>query len=343
MKRDEFKNEQDPALEIVNQRNYIQKLEKENENLRKQMASDNALFAAIKGDLKVLPPPEPVDYPRPKLKHAPLFPVLNVADAHAEENVRPEEMEGLAEYTFSIFEDRLLKTGKKTLELVNIQRQASEINTLTVNSLGDWFCGMIHPQDKGYGVSMPMPVAVPKVGIAFGNFLRGLSAHFKTINVNCMCGNHGRDTMKPSLKMTADRNWDVSVYLIAQELTKECGNILWNIPQSIMATVQVAGWGCLLSHSGEVAMTSRTPYYGIERTIQMERNLRYNTNKQFTYCFLGHFHHEFVLDSDCIGCPSMIGDSQFGRYRLHRISRPEQLLCFLTEKHGIISKQPLKL
>ena len=105
----------------------------------------------------------------------------------------------------------------------------------------------------------------------------------------------------------------------------------------------MAGWGCLLSHSGEVNMTSRTPYYGIERTMQVERNLRHDTDKQFDYAFIGHFHHHAVLDSNIIMNPSMIGDSQFGRYRLHRVSKAEQLLCFFTEKHGLMAQWPIKL
>jgi len=343
IKRDELADKYSPDAGAVSRDEYIKKLEKENERILKQVGTDETLFEYIRQEIVAMPPLKRVKYDKPKLKHAPVYAALCIADPHAEEHVRPEEMEGLAEYTFKTFLSRNDQTGKKALELVNIMRQAGNINSLSIFSLGDWFCGLIHPQDKGYGVTMPMPVAVPKVGIAFGGFLRGLSAHFDRIDVHCMCGNHGRDTLKPSLKMSADRNWDMSVYLIAQELTSQCENIHWNIPKSIMARVEVAGWGCLLSHSGEVSMSSRTPYYGIERTMQVERNLRYDTDKQFDYAFMGHFHHHAVLDSNIIMCPSMIGDSQFGRYRLHRVSKAEQLLCFFTEKHGLAAQWPIKL
>jgi hypothetical protein len=344
MGRQDFKRRIDPDPKDAATKEYIRKLEEENEKLKSQVGTDQTLFECIKENLQAWEPPEVVKYGKPKLSHADLHAVLIVTDAHAEESVLWEEMEGLSEYNWPIFQERMLdKLPNKTLELVNIMRQASRIDCLDVWSLGDWFCGKIQPQEESFGVTMPMPMAVPKVGITFGQFLAGLSAHFKKVRVTGLCGNHGREGKKPVLKMTADRNWDMAVYLIAQELTKNCANIEWHLPRSIMEIVEIMGWNCLLTHSGEVNMNNRVPYYPIESTFDMEHKVRAGTGKDFNYVFTGHWHHHAVLDSSIILCPSMIGSNQFSRFKLHRRSKPEQLLGFFTEKHGLVTQWPIML
>lgn len=342
-KRDEFKKKHDESPEVAADRDYIRKLEAENRALKKQVGTDQGLFEYVKDAICSFKPPEKVKYEKPKLSHADLHAVLIIADAHAEESVSLEEMEGLASYDWDTFVNRLSRTASKTLELVNIMRQASNIVDLSVWSLGDWFCGRIQPQEEAYGVTMPMPVAVPKVGRAFGKFLVALSSHFDRVNVSGMCGNHGREGKKVVFKMTADRNWDMSVYLIAQGYTEQCKNISWNIPHSIMDVVSVMGYNCLLSHSAEVQMHHRVPYYPIETTMDQEHKTRSGTDKDFRYAFMGHWHHHAILDSSIVICPSMMGPNQYSRFRLHRRSEPEQLLCFFTEKHGLVTQWPIKL
>jgi len=343
MKRDEFKNKFDLSPEEASIRDYVVKLERENEVLKRQTGTDKRLFDYIKNEIKSFEPSPPVQYDKPSLAHDDLHVALKLTDAHAEEIVRAEEMEGLAEYNWQIFTDRMAKTAQKTIELVNIMRQASNVPYLDVDNLGDWVTGKILPQEEGWGTSMPFPVAVPRVGQELGRFLVSLAPHFEKIRVNCLCGNHGRDSVRPVFKMTADRNWDMSVYLIAQGYTEQCKNIEWNIPQSIMTVVDVMGWKCLLSHSMEVQMTHRTPYYPIETTVDMEHKVRAGTDKDFDYVFMGHWHHYAVIDNSIIICPCMIGPNQFSRFRLHRRSKPEQLLCFFTEKHGLINQWPIAL
>lgn len=341
--RNELLKKVDPAPSDRALAEYARKLAAENAVLKSQVGSDALLFDAVKGAIQALPPPEPIRYGKPSLKHDPLHAVLITTDQHAEEFVSLEEMEGLAHYDWDVFETRMKKTVEKTIELCAIMRKASKIPCLDIWSLGDWFCGAIHPEEGAYGVTMPMPIAVPKVGMAFSQMIHGLSAHFDKIRVFGICGNHGREGKATVTKMTADRNWDMSVYLIAKGYTEQLTNVEWHVPRSVMTVATVAGWNCLLTHSGQVKMNNRTPYYPIESTFDMEHKNRSGTDKDFTYAFTGHWHHHAVLDSKIIMCPSMIGNNQYSRFMLHRNSSPEQLLCFFTEKHGLINQWPIKL
>jgi len=343
MDRDQFQKQYDPDPKEVAVQDYIRKLEAENKALKERIGTDERLFDYIKGTIEAFPGPKPVDYPRPTLKHDALHAVLNVTDTHAEESVLFEEMEGLAEYDWDIFTRRMATTVSKTLELVNIMRQASNVRYLDVNFLGDLLTGKIQPQEEGYGNSLTMPVALPKVAYEIARMLVSLSAHFEKVRVRCICGNHGRDTAKLVYKMTADRNWDMSIYLAAQYMTENCQNIEWEIPRAIMHVSDVVGWKCLLSHSMQVNMTHRTPYYPIETTVDMEHKARANTDKDFHYVFMGHWHHYAILDNNIILCPAMIGSNQYSRFRLHKHAIAQQLLCFFTRKHGLVTQWPIKL
>lgn len=343
MKRGEFKDTYDPAAEKVAIDAYIKKLEREAERLKRQQGTDERLFQSVKDAIGTIPVPKKIACPRPKLKHDDLHVCLSLCDAHADEAVRAEEMEGLAHYDFAEFERRMDVTAAKTVELTNIMRQASNVARLDIWCLGDWLLGKIQPQEEGYGASLTMPVALPKVGMVLGRFVVGISAHFDHVRVVGVVGNHGRDTARMPYKMTADRNWDKSVYLIAEEFSRECSNVEWVIPESIFKKVDILGWGCLLAHSGEVNMNNRVPYYPIETTFDLEKKLRRGTPEDFTFAFVGHWHHHAVIDSDIIICPSMIGPNQFSRFKLHRASSAEQLLTFFTKKHGLVTQWPIKL
>jgi len=343
MGREDFLQKHDPTPDRAAEEEYHRKLEQEIERLKKRVGTDERLFQYIRDSLGVIQAPKPVEYPAPTLKHDAVHAMLNVADPHAEESVLAEEMEGLAEYNWEIFQARMNRTAVKTLELVNIMRQASSIRHLDVNLLGDMLTGKILPQEEGYGTSMAMPTALPKVAFELAQMLISVSAHFEKVRVNCVCGNHGRDTAKSVYKMTADRNWDMSIYLAAQYMTQEASNIEWNIPHSIMHVTDVVGYKCLISHNMEVRMTHRTPYYPIETTVDMEHRARAGTGKDFTYVFMGHWHHYAILDNNTIMCPSMIGANQYSRFSLHKNAVPAQLLCFFTRKHGLVSQWPIRL
>ena len=341
--REDFKRNLDPKPVDAARDDYVKQLERENNRLKKQVGTDQRLFESVKEHIKAFPAPKAVKYAKPKLKHSELHAVLIITDTHAEEFVRSEEMEGLASYDFETFQDRMDQVGSKTLELTRIMRQASPVRKLDVWALGDWFNGKIQPQEEAYGVTMPMPKAIPRVSQKFAEILTKLSGHFDDITVTGVVGNHGRDQKKTVFKMTADRNWDMSVYLMARAFTANCPNIKWQIPESIMTTTRVMGWNCLLTHSGEVNMNNRTPYYPIESTFDMEHKARSGTDKDFQYAFMGHWHHDALLDNCIYLNPSMIGANQFSRFKLHRKSKPAQNLFFFSEKHGCQTKWTINL
>lgn len=325
--------EADPGPQVVSLRAQLSEALAEAKRLKAQVGSDWKLFEYLKAGLKALPPYRAVPIPAPRLKHAPLEAVLNLADPHSEELVRAEEMEGLSAHDAATHERRMAQVAAKTVEITNILRQAGAVDRCTVNLLGDWFLGMIHP-DELAGTSMAMPRALPWAGRVLADTILRLAAHFKAVRVNGVVGNHGRTTRKPVYKLTADRNWDMAVYLIAREFTIRVENVTWNLPESVMHVDTVMGYRNLLTHGNVANITHRTPYFGIEDSFHRQHNSRRGTDKDFDYAYLGHFHHHAVLRGEIIMCPSMIGREQFGQYKMHSAGAAQQLLDFFSEQHG---------
>lgn len=338
----EMMAEVDPSPEMVSLREQLAEALVDVKRLKAQVGDDEKLFEYVRRSIQALPTYDRVAVSKPKGKHDPLETVLILTDAHSEEFVSAEEMEGLASHNWETHEHRMRQVAEKTAEMTNILRHSSFIPSCTVYILGDWFLGQIHP-DELAGASMPLPVALPAAGRVLADTLLRLAAHFEAVRVVAVVGNHGRTTRKPVYKMTADRNWDMSVYMIGQAFTERARNISWTLPKSIMYVDELMGWKNLVTHGNVANITHRTPYFGIEDSFQRQHSSRRGTDKDFDYAYLGHFHMTANLREEILICPPMIGREQFGQYKMHLASPARQMLCFYTEKHGRVCSWPINL
>ena len=326
--------ESDPSPAVVSLKEQLALALADVKKLKAQVGSDKTLFEVLRKEVQALSPYDRVPISKPKLNHADLQAVLILADPHSEELVRSEEMEGMASHDWGTHESRMSQAAEKTVEIVTIMRQASKIPNLSVYLLGDWFLGKINP-DELVGTSMTMQRALPRAGIVLADTLMRMSAHFDSTRVVGIIGNHGRDTRKPVYKMAADRNWDMSAYLIAQEATRRDRRLEWTLPESLMHVDEVLGWKNLVTHGNLANITHRVPYFGIEDSFQRQRESRRGTDKDFDYAYIGHFHQEgLILRGSVMMCPSIIGREQFGQYRMHSATDPAAMLLFYSEKHG---------
>ena len=340
----ELRDKVDPSPALTAAHNKIHKLEAQVKQLKRDTGLDEQVFDFVRSGLTALHPIPKISLAlkgkRPTVDgHA----LLTLADAHSEELVLAEEMEGQAAYSWPVFESRMAQVADKTLRLTQLMSDAARVRHLTVACLGDWFMGQIHPDENAYGSSMPLPIALPGCGRVLAEFLMRLSAAFDTVTVIGVCGNHGRTTMKPVSKATADRNWDMACYLIAREFTKRATNVRWVLPKSVMSVHDILGYKVLLTHGDCITITHRTPYFAIEDTFFKEHQARRGTVTDFDFAYIGHFHHEFQLRGEIVGVPSMIGPSQYGRNKLHTKAPAGQRLDFFTEKHGRTVIWPLDL
>lgn len=343
MSRDEMQELVDPSPTTVSLQQQLRDALTDVKKLKAQVGSDLALFDHIQGSIEPLKQYPRVPITRPKLTKKMMRPSLIITDAHCEEVVDAEQMEGMAAYDWAIFQHRIATTFEKAVELTELMRQTAHIEEIDVWLLGDWFMGAIHPDDCGWGSSMPLPCALPGAALALGDQLMRLAAHFKKVKVIGVVGNHGRTTRKPTQKMTADRNWDFSVYLIAQAYTQRATNVEWVIPRSRVHVIDMLGSKVALTHGDISRSTGTVPYFGIINSMRKQHQSRRRTGKDFDYAFMGHWHHEALLDGEIFICPALIGPSQYSQYEMHSRSLAQQMIIFWSEKHGPTNRWPINL
>lgn len=338
----EFLNEVDPSPEVRNLKAQNAACNKAIDDLKVHIGKLEAFEGRLLEAVQSLPPPKKMAVPNPKMGHAESEALLCLSDVHAEEYVDAEEMEGYAKYDWEIFLARMWMCMEKTVEITNIMRQAGPVKKLRLLALGDMLTGEIH-DELARSNTFDLPVAVVKVGHVLGQAVNLLSAHYDEIECSCVCGNHGRQDMKPCHKGRADRNWDTAVYRIASLLTASNPRVKWNIPRSPSYIVHALGAKLLIKHGDGIMMTSTTPFYGLARDTAQEHSKR-KKGENFDWLIQGHLHVHDKIEERILA-PSMIGTSQFAYNRLHSVSDPAQLLLFSTDQSdlGITCQWPIML
>jgi hypothetical protein len=330
----EARDEQDPSPKSVSREAQIRAAQSEIRALKKQIGTDESVVGQLRDEFRALPTYKRRPVRRGRQKHAPHAAVMILADAHADEYVASDEVEGLAEHSLATHEEKMHRLADKVIEITDIVRATAPVTDLHIWDLGDNFLGEIHPEETAYGQELPLPVTLPRVARIKADTIMRMAAGFERTRFVGKCGNHGRLTKKTSYKMNADRNWDMACYLIAQEYCRNDDRIEFNLPKSIMHVEHVMGWRNLLTHGDCATRTHRTPYFGIESYFFQQRNARRGTDQDFDYVWMGHWHHEFRLRGFIRGNPCMVGANQFSLYRMAEATQSSQRIEFFTEKHG---------
>jgi hypothetical protein len=163
---------------------------------------------------------------------------LLVTDTHFDENVDPDEIDGINCYNREIAELRLRRCFERTIILARQYLGGVKYDGVALFLGGDIFSGNIHEElartnaDTLFGSLLhwigPMVAGVGMLADEFGRaFISGVP------------GNHGRSTRKPIAKQRAADNLDWLLYRLMQREMSSDTRLTWNVPQSADAHTQV--------------------------------------------------------------------------------------------------------
>jgi len=333
-----FKEDRNPTSEKNKLREQIKILRKENITLTKHLDTFNQLRTMFEEIMPAMPEVRYAPVADVNMDKVPTDALLVLTDVHAEEKVNLAAMDGFAEFDWEVCRRRLWHAMLKTIRLSYNKRQEATINKLVVAMLGDMVTGQIHAELTRTN-TMQLPIAVVKLGYTLAEMLRHLSQHFLEIEVNCVCGNHGRQDEKPVAKQRVERNWDTAVYLAAMTYLMDNPRIKFNIPLSVCCMFDTAGVSWLAKHGDTIKMSGTHPFYGLVRDTSREHSKRKKT-KDFDYVLQGHL-HIFGIIEDRILAPSLIGTNEWAFEKLHAAPNPAQLLMFTNEDYGITDFKPI--
>jgi hypothetical protein len=266
-----IKEEEDNLRELIKKEQEIAKIKAERDWLKKKqkyIAETNNLQEMIITELRNTVKAAPlVSVPKislPKDKHATKEScILELSDIHFDENIKLEETQGLGFYNSYVAARRIQQIIDSIIRITKKQLKGYVLNTLHIFGLGDWVSGTIHEELLRAGQSNIINQSYGLAFILCQAFLE-LCQVFPEIIVHVMGGNHARLEKKPYFKEKYV-NWDTVVGNTLAILLKNQKNIRFNIPPSIIDTVEIENHTFLLMHGDTIRSYGIMPYYGLQR------------------------------------------------------------------------------
>jgi hypothetical protein len=177
-------------------------------------------------------------------RHAATMVVL-LSDVHCEETVRPENVNGLNEFSLEVCQRRLDELRTRFLAMLQHERQLCRIDRVVVWLGGDMISGMIHPELAEENSLHPL-AATRWVGERLRGFLDDAADNAREVVVATSCGNHGRTTEKLRTN-EADTSYEHHLYLTmrAGERRK---NVRWHIGEGHLNYLDLDGFTIRFLH-----------------------------------------------------------------------------------------------
>jgi len=273
--------------------------------------------------------------------------VAPLSDTHIGESVNLQQMGGMNQYDFEIFNNRLHGWAIQLLNLVTYRRNSADVNELVIPLLGDMVSGDIHEELSKTNIDHCMGQMIRGANL-ISQALRYLAPHFDSIKIPCVVGNHGRMTKKPPMK-NKYMDWDYLMYQWIAAFCRNHSNIEFDISQSFFHIFNVANRNILITHGD--AVSGGGSQQSLMKTVSNLRSmLQYNqvgTEKtHFDSVMLGHFHRVDEIDIDTGElhiCGCMKGPDEFSFQRMQKASSPKQILTYWHPTYGYIGKEVIYL
>ena len=286
----------------------------------------------------------------PKGKHRGTTPQVIIAplsDTHIGESVNLEQMAGINQYDFEIFNNRLSGWATQVLNLTEYRRNSAEVNEIVIPLLGDMISGDIHEELSKTNIDHCMGQMIRGANL-ISQALRYLAPHFDSIKIPCVVGNHGRMTRKPPMK-NKHMDWDYLMYQWIAAFCRNQSNITFDISQSFLHIFNVVNRNILIMHGD--AVSGGGSKQSLTSTISNLRSvLQYNQEgfekTHFDSVMIGHFHRVDEIDIDTGElhiCGCMKGPDEFAFQRVQKASHPKQILTYWHPSYGYIGKEVIYL
>jgi len=272
--------------------------------------------------------------------------VLHLSDCHADQVVRPEEVGGLEEFNFPIACARAERYVDTVIEWCHdTLAPRFSFPVLWLLAYGDFTSGEIHKAcERSYYRNQFRNCLA--IGQLHGLMLRDLSAHFETVNVLYLSGNHGRRTPKKDFGGAHD-NFDYLVAEVARLHSRDLGNVHFTIPDAWSANVNINGVGFNISHGDDVRSNLGIPWYAMTRRQKGLIALGSAAGAQrCRYFVVGHHHAASTLsdvDGELLVNGSWVGTDAFSYNALSGYREPAQWIHGVNPKHGISWRMNVKL
>lgn len=262
------------------------------------------------------------------------------SDWHLEERVDPRTVDGLNEYSPTISEDRVKKFFANSLNLVEMCRAKSRIDTGVLLLLGDHITGMIHDDLAESNYMSPTEAVLAALRLARGG-INLLLKHggFKKLLVVCNFGNHGRSTKKMRVSTAAKHSYEWMMYHLLAEGYAKDNRVRFTIADGYFAFLEVFGKVIRTHHGNGIQYQGGVG--GL--TIPLNKAIaQWNKARKADLDVLGHW-HTMIRQRDAVVNGSVIGYNAYSITIKASFEPPQQTFFLMHPRYGKTIEAPVVL
>ena len=245
-------------------------------------------------------------------------------------------------FNYSVLADRFTRLHYSMARIIGLLRQGYKIDKLNVFLNGDIVDGdEIYP-GHAHGIEMPVIDQIYQLGFPMlRDFLLLMTKLFKTVEVHCCYGNHGRVNKYASRKT----NFDYVLYKTLESYFRDYPSIKFNVYEDWKAIVPIQGHNFLLTHGDAISGGSS----GVPLTAMIGALMRWATtlDEKFEVLVTGHFHTPWRLswtkNLTTIGNGTFVSGDDFAIRTLKVESGPAQQFFGVNKNRPITWQYTIEL
>jgi hypothetical protein len=267
--------------------------------------------------------------------------VVLASDWHAEERVRPEQVNGLNDFDLEEFDRRAKWFFRNTLKLIDKEAQAIEVRNLVAGFLGDLISNCIHEDLAETNQLGPMQAVALVQDTIAGGIREWLRATPKTMRLTVVwkLGNHPRTTARVRVHTEANHSLEwLMAHSLAREFAKE-PRVRFVREQALLTYLDVHDTTIRFLHGHAVN------YYGGVGGITIPINkaiAQWDKGRRAHVTCLGHF-HQLTFGAGFICNGSLIGYSPYAVQIKASPEPPAQAFFLVDSRHGVTVRAPVLL
>lgn len=250
------------------------------------------------------------------------------------------------DYTSEVARERVMRYAHKICDLADIQRLHHPVRHAVIPMLGDMVEGVdIFPGQQWLIDSTLYDQLFNTTPALLADFVRHLLAHFDTVTVYAVDGNHGRIGRKGQFGPMD--NADRMLYRILAMLMRDEPRFKLHMtdPQgerNWYQIMQLGNYSAMLIHGDQIRGHSGFPWYGLAKKVQGWGSGGLGPEVTFKDMYMGHYHQlcRVPLNHRAVYCNgSTESTNTFAAETLAAQSEPSQWLLFVDPKAGRVTAQ----
>ena len=250
------------------------------------------------------------------------------------------------DYNTEVCRERVMRYAEKIVKITNVQRADHPIRHCVVPMLGDLVEGCdIFPGQQWLIDSTLYRQIFESTPSIIVDFLRYLLAHFDTVRVEAVQGNHGRIGRKGVFG--PEDNADRMVHRVIKLMMRDEPRLTFNMADPVgerawYKIAEIGEYKALLIHGDQIRGSMGFPWYGLSKKVHSWASGGLGEDSSFTDVMMGHYHsiamvplnHRFAWANG-----STESTNTFASEILAAQSRPAQWLLFVDPAAGRVTSQ----